>query len=76
MSTLTDTAFYAGDSDADLLDPDKSPRDGRSLLDLMEIFKSYFVVFVFSKILADFSYLKIREEIKYMYVCIGSHSKL
>ena len=38
FSTLTETVFYAGDFNADLLDPDKPPKDGRSLLDLMEIF--------------------------------------
>ena len=35
---LTETVFYAGDFNADLLDPDKPPKDGRSLLDLREIF--------------------------------------
>ena len=30
--------FYAGDFNADLLNPDKPPKDGRNLLDFMEIF--------------------------------------
>ena len=38
VSTLTETVFYAGDFNADLLNPDKPPKDGRNLLDLMEIF--------------------------------------
>ena len=38
VSMLTETVFYAGDFNADLLDPDKPPMDGRSLLDLLEIF--------------------------------------
>ena len=38
ISTLTETVFYAGDFNADLLNPNKPPRDGRNLLDLMEIF--------------------------------------
>ena len=38
VSTLTETVFYAGDFNADLLNPDKPPRDDRNLLDLMEIF--------------------------------------
>ena len=40
LSTLTETVFYAGDFNANLLDLDKPPKDGRSLLDLMEIFWS------------------------------------
>lgn len=35
---LSDTVFYARDFNADLLDPDKPPKDGRSLLDLLDIF--------------------------------------
>ena len=35
---LSDTVFYAGDFNADLLDQDKSTKDGRSLLDLLDIF--------------------------------------
>ena len=38
VSTLTETVFYAGDFNADLLNPDKPPKDGVNLLDLMEIF--------------------------------------
>lgn len=38
MSRLTETIFYVGDFNVDLLDPDKPPKDGRSLLDLLEIF--------------------------------------
>ena len=38
VSTLTETVLYAGDFNADLLNPDKPPKDGRNLLDLMEIF--------------------------------------
>ena len=38
VSTLTETVFYAGDFNADLLNPEKPPKDGRNLLDLMEIF--------------------------------------
>ena len=38
VSTLTETVFYTGDFNADLLNPDKPPKDGRNLLDLMEIF--------------------------------------
>ena len=38
VSTLTETVFYAGDFNADLLNPDKPPKDGTNLLDLMEIF--------------------------------------
>jgi len=38
MSRLTETIFYAGDFNVDLLDPDTPPKDGRSLLDLLEIF--------------------------------------
>ena len=38
VSTLTETVFYAGVLNADLLNPDKPPKDGRNLLDLMEIF--------------------------------------
>ena len=38
VSTLTETVFYAGDFNADLLNPYKPPKDGRNLLDLMEIF--------------------------------------
>ena len=38
VSTLTETVFYAGDFNTDLLNPDKPPKDGRNLLDLMEIF--------------------------------------
>ena len=30
---INDTVFYAGDFNADLLDPDKLPKDGRSLLE-------------------------------------------
>ena len=43
VSTLTETVFYAGNFNADLLDPDKPTKDGRNLLDLLEIFdyKSY-----------------------------------
>ncbi|CAH3040490.1 unnamed protein product [Pocillopora meandrina] len=32
VSTLTETVFYAGDFNADLLNPDKPPKDGRNLL--------------------------------------------
>ena len=38
VSTLTETVFYTGDFNADLLNPDKPPKDGRNPLDLMEIF--------------------------------------
>ena len=38
VSTLTETVFYAGDFTADLLNQYKLPKDGRNLLDLMEIF--------------------------------------
>ena len=38
VSTLTEAVFFAGDFNADLLDPDKPSKDGRNLLDLMEIF--------------------------------------
>lgn len=38
MSRLTETIFYAGDFNVDLLDPDTPPKDGRSLLDMLEIF--------------------------------------
>ena len=38
VSTLTETVFYAGDFNADLLNQYKPPKDGRNLLDLMEIF--------------------------------------
>ena len=38
VSTLTETVFYTGDFNADLLNPHKPPKDGRNLLDLMEIF--------------------------------------
>ena len=38
VSTLTETVFYAGDFNADLLNPDKPPKDGVNLLDLMENF--------------------------------------
>ena len=37
VSILTESAFYAGDFNADLLNPDKPPKDGRHFLDLMEI---------------------------------------
>ena len=37
-STLTNTVFYAGDFNADLLAPDKPPKDGRKLLDLLDIY--------------------------------------
>lgn len=40
-STLTNTVFYAGDFNADLLAPDKSPKDGRRLLDLLDIYDLY-----------------------------------
>ena len=32
VSLLSDTVFYAGDFNADLLDADKPPKDGRGLL--------------------------------------------
>ena len=32
VSLLSDTVFCAGDFNADLLDPDKPPKDGRGLL--------------------------------------------
>ena len=35
---LSDTVFYAGDLNADLLDPDQPPKDGRGLLDLLDAF--------------------------------------
>ena len=35
---LSDTVFYAGDFNVDLLDPDKPPKDGRRLLVLFDIF--------------------------------------
>lgn len=35
---FSDMMFYAGDVNADLLDPDKPPKDGRNLLDLLDIF--------------------------------------
>ncbi|PFX18374.1 Transforming growth factor beta-2 [Stylophora pistillata] len=38
VAMLSDTVFYAGDFKADLLDPDKPPKDGRSFLDLLDIF--------------------------------------
>lgn len=38
VATLSDTVFYAGDFNADLLDPDKPPKVGRRLLDLLDIF--------------------------------------
>lgn len=38
VSPLTETVFYAGDFNAELLNPDKRPKDGRNLLDLMKIF--------------------------------------
>ena len=37
-STLTNTVFYAGDFNADLLAPDKTPKAGRKLLDLLDIY--------------------------------------
>ena len=37
-STLTNTVFYAGDFNADLLAPDKPPKGGRKLLDLLDIY--------------------------------------
>ena len=40
-STLTNTVFYAGDFNADLLAPDKPPKDGRKLLDLLDIYDLY-----------------------------------
>lgn len=38
VSMLTDTIYYAGDFNADLLDPDKPPYEGRNLLDLLDIY--------------------------------------
>ena len=38
VSSLTNTVFLAGDLNADLLAPDKQHRDGRALLDLLDIF--------------------------------------
>jgi len=35
---FSDMMFYAGDFNADLLDPDKPPKDGRNLLDSLDIF--------------------------------------
>ena len=38
VSSLTNMVFLAGDLNADLLAPDKQHRDGRALLDLLDIF--------------------------------------
>ena len=38
VSSLTNTVFLAGDLNADLLASDKQHRDGRALLDLLDIF--------------------------------------
>ena len=43
-STLTNTVFYAGDFNADLLAPDKPPKDGRKLLDLLDIYDLYCLI--------------------------------
>ena len=37
-STLTNTVFFVGDFNADLLAPDKPPKEGRKLRDLLDIF--------------------------------------
>ena len=37
-STITNTVFYAGDFIADLSAPDKTPKAGRNLLDLLDIY--------------------------------------
>ena len=38
VSSVSDTVFYAGDFNADLLDPYKPPGEGQCLLNLMDIF--------------------------------------
>ena len=38
VSAVSDTVFYAGDFNADLLDPYKPPGEGQCLLDLLETF--------------------------------------
>ena len=43
-STLTNTVFYAGDFNADLLAPDKRPKAGRRLLDLLDIYDLHCVI--------------------------------
>ena len=43
-STLTNTVFYAGDFNADLLAPDKPPKDGRKMLDLLDIYDLYCLI--------------------------------
>lgn len=42
--SLLSILFYAGDFNADLLDPDKPPKDGRGLLDLLDIFDLNFLI--------------------------------
>ena len=37
-SALTSTVFYVGNFNADLLAPDKSPKEGRKLLDLLDVY--------------------------------------
>ena len=43
-STLTSTVLYAGDFNADLSQPDKPPTDGRTLLDLLDIFNLHCLI--------------------------------
>ena len=43
-STLTSTVLYAGDFNADLSQPDKPPKDGRTLLDLLDIFNLHCLI--------------------------------